>query len=667
VINPGAIPRFQGNADALEADASSLKGVGQGVRDTGADVHATWQGMAAFYEAPEAARLFVATEPVRARADDFGADVEAVAGALSTYAAEVRPIAQRLEQLRAEAQSFVASVEGDDDWREDGDKVDRHNDLLGQVDGQVLALQDAERSAANAINALSGGRQWHAGGADDPNAYGPTEIPANAERPWGAPEAKDEPWWKDVWNGGTSLVKGFFVDGLWEDVKGLFGFVNIFDWDTFSSSWGGLWSLTGKWLYAPGEALEAWKNLGKAVLAWDMWGEDPARALGTVLFNVVTLPFAALKALKAGRAGKAGKAGRAGAVDDVADAAGDAGKLPDPKLLDELADAGKADPHLPTVGDLARQVDSGTPEVRVGDLDEAATAADEAATAADDLARNREPIAVGAREAGDNAGPAAHGDAGGDRADLDAGGGDRGDLDAGGGDRGDAGGDLDAGRGADGDGGGWLGEDGGGEVLRLDPPENAAADAALDRARAAEPRITDSMMSIRDDIDGAELVGLQDRLKTEDSLKRKLATDLLELPDMTYAEVLDYVNDPARFSDSVRYTLQLPDGSYAAGVREAVAELRAQGFENVTFKNSWGSDGYQGINSTWRDPATGQTFEVQFHTAQSFTAKTVTHDLYDKIRLPGTPADEVARLIREQAEVFGSVPVPPGAVGLELP
>lgn len=381
MINPGAIPKFQGDLDALEGDAATLKGVGQGVRGTGADVHSTWQGLAAFYDAPEAARLFAATEPVRSRAGDLGDDIGSVAGTLSSYAAEVRPIAARLDALRAEAADFVAGVAGDDDWREDGDKVDRHNGLLSQVDQQVLALQDAERTAANAINALFGGRQWHAGGSDA-NAYGPTEIPADAERPWGAPEEKDEPWWKDVWNGGVSVVKGFVVDGLWEDLKGLFGFVNVFDWDTFTGSWGGLWSLTGKWFYAPGEAAEAWKNLGKAIVAWDMWSQDPARAFGTVLFNVVTLPIGFVKVFKASKAGKLGKA------DDVADAAGDAGKLPDgTRLADELADAGRLDPDLPTVGDLARQLDAGTPDVDLGDLDAAAGRADEVASgAADEVA-----------------------------------------------------------------------------------------------------------------------------------------------------------------------------------------------------------------------------------------------------------------------------------------
>lgn len=42
---------------------------------------------------------------------------------------------------------------------------------------------------------------------------------------------------------------------------------------------------------------------------------------------------------------------------------------------------------------------------------------------------------------------------------------------------------------------------------------------------------------------------------------------------------------------------------------------------SVSFKNTFGGDGYQGINTTWRDPSTGHSFEVQLHTPESFAAK----------------------------------------------
>ena len=199
--------------------------------------------------------------------------------------------------------------------------------------------------------------------------------------------------------------------------------------------------------------------------------------------------------------------------------------------------------------------------------------------------------------------------------------------------------------------GAWHGEDG----LALEPDQNAAADRMLAHARDAEPKLTGDVSAVAGQLPGARLEGLDFRLKGEDSFKRKLATDLFENPGRTADEAL------ANVKDSVRYTMMLPRESYGNGVDRAVAALQERGYENVTWKNTWLTDGYKGINSTWRDPGTGQVFEVQFHTQGSFDAKMTTHGLYEQERLPGTPPDEVARLHSLQAETFRKVPVPPGA------
>lgn len=207
-----------------------------------------------------------------------------------------------------------------------------------------------------------------------------------------------------------------------------------------------------------------------------------------------------------------------------------------------------------------------------------------------------------------------------------------------------------------GDDGSWHGEHG----LSLTPAQNAAADDFLDRARRAEPGITNSMQGINDSVPGSQLVGLDYRLKADESFKRKLATAIADNPDLTISEHL------ADMKDSVRYTMQVPPGSYTPGVQHAVDTLQAQGYENVKFKNTWDSDGYQGINSMWRDPNTGQVFEVQFHTQDSFDAKMVTHELYEQARLPGVDDATRAGLDRQQADVFNSVPRPPGASDISV-
>ncbi|MFF0464320.1 hypothetical protein ACFYS5_28865, partial [Streptomyces mexicanus] len=204
--------------------------------------------------------------------------------------------------------------------------------------------------------------------------------------------------------------------------------------------------------------------------------------------------------------------------------------------------------------------------------------------------------------------------------------------------------------------GSWAGENG----LRLDPEANAAADEFMHRSREAEPHITASMQDIAGRVDDGKLIGLEYRLKGEDSLKRKLATDMLEDIGMDHGAALGDIKD------SIRYTMEVPADNYTHGVQQAIDDLQAKGFENVTFKNTWDSTGYKGINSTWRDPVSGQVFELQFHTADSFAAKMDGHVLYEKERLPGVSPEELASIKAEQAELFGRVPVPHGAGDIRL-
>jgi hypothetical protein len=205
------------------------------------------------------------------------------------------------------------------------------------------------------------------------------------------------------------------------------------------------------------------------------------------------------------------------------------------------------------------------------------------------------------------------------------------------------------------DAGSWRGERG----LSLTPRQNAAANEFLDRARRAEPEITCSTQAISDSLPTSQLVGLDYRLKTEDSFKHKLATEIANKPEYSLAEHL------SNMKDSVRYTMRIPDGSYTAGVVQAVLALHDQGYESVKFKPRWEDEDYRGINSMWRDPRTGHVFEVQFHTPDSFDAKMSTHGLYEQQRLPGLDPETVRSLRQQQQDIFSRVPVPPGALDIK--
>ncbi|MCY7342269.1 MAG: hypothetical protein LH603_10615, partial [Pseudonocardia sp.] len=200
----------------------------------------------------------------------------------------------------------------------------------------------------------------------------------------------------------------------------------------------------------------------------------------------------------------------------------------------------------------------------------------------------------------------------------------------------------------------WVGEEH--DVrLELDPNVNTAADDLIRHAAEAERTITPDVRAVVGGVDEARLRGHDYVLKSENSLKRKLATEFERFPD------LDASDTPGLVRDSVRYTMEIPPGSYVDGVAHAVADLQARGFQNVGFKPTWDNPGgYKGVNTNWLDPRTGQVFELQFHTPDSFVAKMDTHPYYEAMRVPGVSVAEVARLADEQAAIFGRVDVPAG-------
>ncbi|NJP17571.1 hypothetical protein HCJ95_25740, partial [Streptomyces thermoviolaceus subsp. thermoviolaceus] len=88
----------------------------------------------------------------------------------------------------------------------------------------------------------------------------------------------------------------------------------------------------------------AMKETGKALVAWDEWGKNPARAAGAVTFNVLTTVFTG------GAGGAAAGAGKAGAAARAISLAGKAGHFIDPMTyIAKGAGAG-----LSKIGDITK-------------------------------------------------------------------------------------------------------------------------------------------------------------------------------------------------------------------------------------------------------------------------------------------------------------------------
>lgn len=192
-------------------------------------------------------------------------------------------------------------------------------------------------------------------------------------------------------------------------------------------------------------------------------------------------------------------------------------------------------------------------------------------------------------------------------------------------------------------------------VSKLGSEGRSAAQAVFKRAADNEPSITRRLTGLVDTVKGGKLVGLEFRTKSEESLLRKVATDVAD--GQSVREAAGGVND------AIRYTIRSSRSDYERVTREAIEKMKDAGFTPVSHKNFWGQPGYQGINSVWRD-AGGQTFEMQFHTFESLAAKERTHEIYEMARV--FPKDSAANssLSSIQNRVFDRVTRPSGASGL---
>jgi hypothetical protein len=207
--------------------------------------------------------------------------------------------------------------------------------------------------------------------------------------------------------------------------------------------------------------------------------------------------------------------------------------------------------------------------------------------------------------------------------------------------------------------------------LELDPAANRIADQAIAARREAEGRddagnygeagITPAMRRIEAELEHGTLVPDTERfaLKSPDRFKEKLAKALGAEPDTSPADLASTVHD------GIRYTFTFDERHYSDGVRQAERELGAGGFELTGRKPNWRGTEYKGINSQWCDSHSGQLFEVQFHTPESWDAKQRTHDAYERIECPSTSPQERSRLGKFQREVVAAVRTPPGALEFE--
>ncbi len=176
----------------------------------------------------------------------------------------------------------------------------------------------------------------------------------------------------------------------------------------------------------------------------------------------------------------------------------------------------------------------------------------------------------------------------------------------------------------------------------------------LTRAEDNEPKITADLQNIGREI-SAEIVGLNNKLKTEVSLIQKLI-------ESVGGDLQRFQQKSENINDVLRYTFVLSVDTYSKGFRQTIELLRQLSYkvpENRIW-NAWENigtqfdKGYRGINITIIS-SQRQKFELQFHTEASFELKTETHHFYKEMRSKNISAKRETELTAIMLELAAKI------------
>jgi len=112
----------------------------------------------------------------------------------------------------------------------------------------------------------------------------------------------------------------------------------------------------------------------------------------------------------------------------------------------------------------------------------------------------------------------------------------------------------------------------------------------------------------------------------------------------------------AAITDMVRYTFEYPADTYTERVRADIERLWREGHVELAVRNCWACPTWKGISTSWQQAATGQLFEVQFHTAESRAARDATYPAYQRLRDAATPDAERGAIMAALREAYAGAP-----------
>jgi hypothetical protein len=164
-----------------------------------------------------------------------------------------------------------------------------------------------------------------------------------------------------------------------------------------------------------------------------------------------------------------------------------------------------------------------------------------------------------------------------------------------------------------------------------------------------EPEITNDAKNIAER-SGGELQGLEHRIKTPESVSNKLYERDNQREPKTVGDI----------NDIIRYTEVHSPETLTDGVIKSLEEYESKDYSVERVKNSWLDENapYKGINATLRTPD-GQSFEVQYHTQESFDLKNgELHTLYEEARNLPNGSERKIELEDKMRELSSKLNIP---------
>lgn len=187
------------------------------------------------------------------------------------------------------------------------------------------------------------------------------------------------------------------------------------------------------------------------------------------------------------------------------------------------------------------------------------------------------------------------------------------------------------------------------------------ANKIYDKAIKNEPKITSDVSKCINSTT-AKMYGLENRLKTKNSLTRKIETD-------AYNDNIGVYESASKIKDAIRYTAISKDKDFTKNYFSIKKNLENRGYTEIRCKNYFdlynkGKVKHKSVQSVFINPK-GQTFELQFHTPSSQNVKNKKITLYEEIRKPGIDSTRASQIEAKMDDLAKTITNPPKVLSIK--